>query len=147
MRYASTHNSYSLWRIWTHWGIINLQSGHAESGTCNYEAPNYVKEIEAFFYAIQHVLIINRQHHTNAVFNIFTENAIVYHLFNRGHGSLKYINNEQLTNIITFYIFLKNFLFINLFYVPSEFNCSDYLTRPNGWGFRVTDRITITITS
>jgi hypothetical protein len=125
----------------THWGLVNLHSGHTESGTCDYEAPIYVKEIEAFFYAIQHVLLINRQHHNNVVFNIFTDN--VYHLFNRGHGSLKYINNEQLINIILFYTFLKNFLFINLFYVPSEYNCSDYLTRPNGWAFRVKDRVTI----
>ena len=116
----------------THWELINLDNGFTESGTCDYSAPIYVKQIESFFYAIQHIHFINQQHPPNIVHNIFTDNAIVYHLFNRGHGSLQYINNEQLTNLINFYILLKNNFYFNLFYVPSALNCANYLTRPFG---------------
>jgi hypothetical protein len=65
----------------------------------------------------------------DTAYQLFTDNAIVYFLLNRGRAKLNKINNYILIEIIVFFTLINNFINIHVFFVPTENNLADQFTR------------------
>jgi hypothetical protein len=88
------------------------------------------KRRRAAFHALEYIFY----HHYNnpsddTAYQLFTDNAIVYFLLNRGRGRLNKINNFILIQIIVFFTLINNYLNISIFFVPSVNNLADQFTR------------------
>jgi hypothetical protein len=110
--------------------IYHVQEDHVELQSLSYQAPIYVGEIHAAFNALKYIFM-HHQINPNAdtAYQLFTDNAIVYFLLNRGRAKLNKINNYILIQIIVFFTLINNFINISVFFVPSENNLADKFTR------------------
>ncbi len=87
-------------------------------------------EIHAAFNAFKYIFMHHQMNPGNdTAYQLFTDNAIVYFLLNRGRAKLNKINNYILIEIIVFFTLINNFININVFFVPTENNLADQFTR------------------
>ena len=96
-----------------------------------YTAPIYVAEIHAAFLGLQQILnhaIVN-SHSKQTAYQLFTDNSIVYFMFNKGRAQLKHINSKFIINLIVFFTLIYNLINIEVFFVPSADNLADQFTR------------------
>ena len=113
----------------THIGLYNKQTDQGSTIKALPGANIYVNELYATFLALVNVRN-NYKPDDETVFNIYTDNSIVYYLFNRSRARLKYANMQQVNNIYIFFLILSKLYILNIFYVNTKMNPADVFSRP-----------------